>query len=111
MVRTSTYVSCLEGHNLTHNIKPYEKNELSGHSQLGCWEERAGAGGEPFTSVPESFACLSCSLYGMCSLRIPGFRKKKKKELPKSQEISNNSAWLLTVIVNCQESGFSWKVM
>ena len=63
-----------------------------------------------FTSVPESFTCLSCSLYANVFPMNPRIQGKKKK-LPKSQEISNNSEWLLTVIMSCQDSGFSWKVM
>ena len=75
VVRTSAYVSCGEGHNLTHNIKPCQKTELSGNSQLGCWRERMRG---TFTSVPESFTCLSCSLYANVFPMNPRIQGKKK---------------------------------
>ena len=92
---------------MTHNIKPCQKNELPGHSQLGCWGESERG---TFTVVPESFTCLSLFI-PLCHAFPENPRIQKKKKLPKSQEISDRSEWLLTVTMSCQDSGFSWKVM
>ena len=108
VVRTSTYVS-LVGRDTVWPIT------LSPVRRMYCQDTHSWDAGERvrgehsllFQSHLPVYPCLS--LYAMRSLRIPGFKKKKK--LPKSQEISDRSEWLLTVTMSCQDSGFSWKVM